>query len=67
MGGDWFKMLGDVVDALGAGDDAKRALNPFAAYAEGRSMETEDVRADAGPYVYERRLTRPRDPGINDR
>jgi hypothetical protein len=67
MGGDWFKMIADVVDALGAGDDVKRALNPFEAYADGRSTQTADMRAGEVPYVYERTLTRPRTPGINDR
>jgi len=67
MGGDWFKMIADVADALGAGDEVKRALGGVSAYAEGRSTQTDAVADEPVAYVYERRLTRPRDPGINDR
>jgi len=35
------------------------------AYAGGRSTQTDDD--SSVPYVYERSLTRPRDPRINDR
>jgi hypothetical protein len=68
MAGDWFKMIADVAEALGAGDEVKRALGGVNAYAEGRSTQTDaDGDPAGGVYVYERRLTRPRDPGINDR
>jgi hypothetical protein len=67
MAGDWFKMIADVADALGAGDEVKRALGGVSAYAEGRSTQTDADPNGGGVYVYERRLTRPRDPGINDR
>jgi hypothetical protein len=56
-----------LADALGAGDDIQRALGGGAdAYARGRSTETS---TDGQPvvYVYERWLTRPRDPSVNDR
>jgi hypothetical protein len=67
MAGDWFRLIADVAEALG-GDDAKRALSGVSAYAEGRSTQTDaDADPAGGVYVYERRLTRPRDPGINDR
>jgi hypothetical protein len=67
MAGDWFKMIADVADVLGAGDEVKRAFGGVNAYLEGRSTQTDTGGDAAGPYVYERRLTRPRDPGINDR
>jgi hypothetical protein len=66
MAGDWFKMIADVADALGVGDEAQRALGGLGAYAEGRSTQTDGDVPDAG-YVYERWLTRPRDPSVNDR
>ncbi len=64
MGADWFKLIADVAEVLGAGDEAKRG--PLAAYHNGRATQTSDQNVD-GVYVYERRLTRPRDPSINDR
>jgi hypothetical protein len=68
MAGDWIKMIADVAEALGAGDEAKRALGGLGAYAEGRSTQTDaPTDAEGGVYVYERWLTRPRDPRINDR
>ena len=68
MAGDWFKMIADVAEALGVGDEAQRALGGLSAYAEGRSTQTAaDSAGNGEAYVYERRLTRPRDTGINDR
>jgi hypothetical protein len=68
MAGDFFKLIADVAEALGAGDEAKRAMSGLSAYAEGRSTQTDaDADPTGGVYVYERRLTRPRDPGVNDR
>jgi len=66
MAGDFFKLLADVAEALGAGSDAKEALSGLGAYADGRSTQT-DVDVPEAGYVYERWLTRPRDPGVNDR
>ena len=67
MAGDWFKMLGDVADAFGIGDDvAGRGTGAVSAYLGGRSTETDSDNVET-PYVYERWLTRPRDPSINDR
>jgi hypothetical protein len=63
MNNDWFGVIGDIAEALGVGEDAKRALG---AYAEGRSTQT-DGRDAPTFFVYERVLTRPRDPGVNDR
>jgi hypothetical protein len=63
MAGDFFKLIADVAEALGAGNDAKEA---FSAYGEGRSTQT-DADAPEAVYVYERWLTRPRDPSVNDR
>jgi hypothetical protein len=65
MNGDFFEILGGIAEALGVGETVKGALRGPGAYASGRSMQTDDE-AD-GPYVYERVLTRPRDPRINDR
>ena len=70
MAGDWFKMLGDVAEALGVGDDMKRGMGGLGAYGAGRSTQSDGATNDeeaSGVYVYERWLTRPRDPGINDR
>jgi hypothetical protein len=69
MAGDWFKMIVDVADALGVGDEAKRAMSGLGAYADGRSTQTDadDTDPSGGVYVYERWLTRPRDPRVNDR
>ena len=66
MSSDFFGIIGDIAEALGAGDAIKKAFSGVEAYADGRSTQTD---ADAGPvpYVYERQLTRPRDPSINDR
>jgi hypothetical protein len=66
MNGDWFKLIGDVAEALGAGDEIKRGLGGVNAYLGGRSTDTGEGEGEA-PYVYERWLTRPRDPRINDR
>ena len=66
MAGDWFKLIADVAEGLGAGDEAKRGLGGLSAYLNGRSTDTGDGDAET-PYVYERWLTRPRDPRINDR
>lgn len=63
----WFDALRGIVEAVGVGDELKRAFGGDAvdAYASGRSLQTDaDVTA---AYTYERVLTRPRDPSINDR
>jgi hypothetical protein len=65
MNNDWFGVIGDIAEALGIGDEARRAFGGDA-YAEGRSTQTADASTPSG-YVYERVLTRPRDPGVNDR
>jgi hypothetical protein len=62
MAGEFFKLIADVVEAV-AGDDVKRAMG---AYADGRATQTAPDDTPVA-YVYERRLTRPRDPGVNDR
>ncbi len=67
MNGDWFKLIGDVAEALGAGDDVKRGMGGLNAYLGGRSTQTDAGGDGDVPYVYERWLTRPRDPGVNDR
>jgi ABC-type Fe3+-hydroxamate transport system substrate-binding protein len=67
MAGDWFKMIADVAEALGVGEDAKQVFSGVNAYAEGTSTQTADASGDGQPYVYERRLTRSRVLGINDR
>jgi hypothetical protein len=65
VNGDFFELLGGIAEALGIGETVKGALRGPGAYASGGSMQTDD---GAGvPYVYERVLTRPRDPRINDR
>ena len=64
MNGDWLKMIGEVVEALGEGDSAKRS-NGISAYLSGRAIQTGGDAQQA--YVYERRLTRPRNPNVNDR
>jgi hypothetical protein len=66
MNGDWFRLIGDVAEALGAGDEVKRGMGGLNAYLGGRSTQTDADDVDV-PYVYERVLTRPRDPGVNDR
>ncbi len=68
MNNDLFGIIGDIAEALGAGDAVKRAFGGVDAYAQGRSTQTDADGDDVpAPYVYERLLTRPRDPGINDR
>ncbi len=59
-------MIGGIAETFGLGEVVRGVLGGAEAYANGRSTQTD---ADAGnvPYVYERVLTRPRDPGINDR
>ncbi len=66
MNGDWLKMIGDVVEALGEGDSAKRS-NGIRAYLSGRATQTGADANGQQTYVYERRLTRPRDSNVNDR
>jgi hypothetical protein len=65
VNGDFLELLGGIAEALGVGERVKGALRGPGAYASGRSMQTDDD-ADV-PYAYERVLTRPRDPRINDR
>jgi hypothetical protein len=64
---DWFKIIGDVVDAVTAGDDA--GGGGLGAYLRGESTQSVSTDGNDAPptYVYERVLTRPRDPSINDR
>jgi hypothetical protein len=66
MDGDFGDLLGGIAEAFGLGELVKGAMRGPEAYASGRSTQTG---ADDGnvPYVYERLLTRPRDPGVNDR
>jgi hypothetical protein len=64
--GDFIEVLGGFAEAVGLGELVKGALRGPAAYAGGRSTQTADG-DDAAQYVYERVLTRPRDPKINDR
>jgi hypothetical protein len=64
--GDFFEVLGGLAEAAGLGELVKGALRGPAAYAGGRSTQTGDG-DEAAPYAYERVLTRPRDPKINDR
>jgi hypothetical protein len=61
-------MLGGFAETFGLGEVVKGALRGPAAYARGRSTQTnaDGDNADV-PFVYERLLTRPRDPGVNDR
>jgi hypothetical protein len=66
MDGDFGELLGGIAETFGLGELVKGALRGPAAYASGRSMQTSDDDANV-PYVYERLLTRPRDPGVNDR
>ncbi len=68
MNNDLFGLIGGIADALGAGDAVKRAMSGVDGYAQGRSTQTDaDDSGTPVAYVYERVLTRPRDPGINDR
>lgn len=68
MNGDFLEMIGGIAEALGFGDTVKGALRGPAAYARGRSMQTDAGDDGSGvPGAYERVLTRPRDPRINDR
>jgi hypothetical protein len=68
MNGDFFELLGGIAETLGLGDAVKTAFRGADTYASGRSTQT-DATGDAveTPYVYERLLTRRREPGINDR
>lgn len=63
---DFFELLGEAAEALGAGDMLKRATRGAGASAEGRSTQA-NADETGLPYVYERQLTRPRDPSVNDR
>jgi hypothetical protein len=63
--GDFLDMLGGLAETFGLGELVKGALRGPEAYAGGRSTQTDDD--SSVPYVYERSLTRPRDPRINDR
>jgi hypothetical protein len=68
MDGDFFEMLGGIAETFGLGEVVKGALRGPAAYASGRSTQTNADGSEGDvPYVYERRLTRVRDPGVNDR
>jgi hypothetical protein len=67
MGEGFFEIIGGIAEALGVGEAVKGAMRGPAAYAEGRSTQTAGDDTSEGPYVYERVLTRPRDPRINDR
>jgi hypothetical protein len=67
VNGDIFEVLGGIAEALGFGDGAKSALRGPAAYASGRSMQSDAGDGADAPFAYERVLTRPRDPRINDR
>jgi hypothetical protein len=65
MDGDLGEIIGGLAEMFGLGELVKGAVGGPAAYAQGRSTQTE---GDPNvPYVYERLLTRPRDPRINDR
>jgi hypothetical protein len=66
MDGDFMELIGGVADMFGLGEMVKGALGGPAAYAQGRSMQT-DGSAGEVPYVYERVLTRPRTLNVNDR
>jgi hypothetical protein len=68
MSESFFELIGGIAEAFGVGEAVKGAMRGPAAYAQGRATQTDggDDTAD-GPYVYERVLTRPRDPRINDR
>jgi hypothetical protein len=63
---DFGEIVGGLAEAFGLGELVKGAIRGPQAYAGGRSTETDDGGAPAA-YVYERVLTRPRDPKINDR
>jgi hypothetical protein len=65
--GDFGELLGGIAETFGLGELIRGALRGPAAYANGRSTQTGDDGDANLPYVYERLLTRPRDPGINDR
>jgi hypothetical protein len=56
----WFDALRGIAEVVGAGDEIKRAFE--------RPARSESAKRE-GPerYVYERVLTRPRDPSVNDR
>jgi hypothetical protein len=65
---DFFELLGEAAEALGAGEALKRATGGAGAYARGQSTQTRNTEGDENqPYGYERWLTRPRDPSVNDR
>jgi hypothetical protein len=67
MDGDFMDLIGGVADMFGLGEVVKGALGGAPAYAEGRSTQTGDGPPGEVPYVYERVLTRPRRPNVNDR
>jgi hypothetical protein len=64
--GDFADLLGGIAETFGLGELIKGALRGPEAYTSGQSTQTNAGEAN-GPYAYERWLTRPRDPGINDR
>lgn len=65
MNGDWGDVLGGLADMFGLGELVRgSAEGGLESYLEGRSTQTASGEV---PYVYERVLTRPRDPGVNDR
>jgi hypothetical protein len=59
-------LLGGIAETFGLGEVVKGALGGVNAYAEGRSTQTDGDDTPV-PYVYERVLTRRREPNINDR
>jgi hypothetical protein len=64
MDGDLGEVLGGIAEAFGFGELVKGALGGRGGYAEGSAQTDGDPNV---PYVYERLLTRPRDPRVNDR
>ena len=65
MDGDFIELLGGIAETFGRGELVKGALRGPEAYASGRSTQTDPD--GHVPFVYERLLTRPRDPRLNDR
>jgi hypothetical protein len=57
---DFFELLGGAAEAFGIGEIVKGALG-------GRRDEAADAGDVPQAYVYERVLTRPRNPRVNDR
>ena len=61
-------VLGGIAETFGLGELVRGVLGGASTYAEGRSTQSGSAGGDAaGPYVYERVLTRPRTQNINDR